>query len=180
MVHAALFTAVICAVAPFSIKIGPIPLTFATLVIYIAAGSLGWKFGAASVALYVVLGAIGLPVFANFEGGFHKIAGVTGGFIIGYLPCALAAGLGADVGNKLWSYISGLITGTLLLYTCGTAWFIYQTGATLPASLTMCVTPFLIGDTIKIVFAVIVTPKLRKALAVNRGAVQKDSVKHEQ
>jgi len=165
MVFTALFTAVLCAVAPFSIAIGPIPLSFATLAIYLAAGSLGWKYGAMSVVLYVMLGALGVPVFSNFEGGFHKIVGATGGFIIGYIPCALATGLIASVfRNKLWSYALGMVIGTVLLYTCGTAWFMLQSGNSLAVSLGLCVTPFLIGDAMKIIVACITALQLRSVL----------------
>ena len=165
MVHAALFAAVLCATAPFSITIGPIPLTFATLVIYIAAGSLSWKCSAMSVVLYVALGAVGLPVFSHFEGGFHKIAGVTGGYIIGYIPCAIALGIIIDMfGDARWIYTIGMVFGTALLYACGTAWFMIQTGSSLAVSLILCVKPFLIGDAIKIMLACIITPKLRAAL----------------
>ena len=165
MVFTALFTAVLCVVAPFSITIGPIPLSFATLVIYLAAGSLTWKYGATAVVLYIILGAIGLPVFSNFEGGFHKIAGLTGGFIIGYIPLALVAGVLADVskGNRLL-YVLGMVIGTGLLYTCGVAWFMLQTELPLVTALIACVTPFLIGDSIKIIIAWLVAPQLRKAI----------------
>jgi len=167
MVFTALFTAVLCAVAPFSIPIGPIPLSLATLVIYLAAGALDWKLGVISTLLYVTIGAVGVPVFSNFEGGFHKIAGVTGGFIIGYIPCALATGAVFDVfRKKIWAYVFGMITGTILLYSCGAAWFMLQTGSPLPVALALCVTPFLPGDAIKMVIACIVTPQLRKALAL--------------
>ena len=165
MVFTALFAAVLCVVAPFSIAIGPVPLSFATLVIYIAAGALDWKLGVISTLLYVMIGAVGVPVFSNFEGGFHKIAGVTGGFIIGYIPCALATGVIFDFfKKKLRSYILGMITGTILLYLCGVAWFMLQTGSPLRVALALCVTAFIPGDTIKIVLACIVTPQLRKAL----------------
>ena len=165
MAFTALFTAVMCAIAPLSITIGPIPLSLATLVIYLAAGTLGWKYGTVSVALYVALGAIGLPVFSNFEGGFYKIAGVTGGFIVGYIPLALASGLPGIISpRRLWFDILGMVIGTILLYTCGVAWFMIHMNTPLAAAIAACVTPFLIGDTIKIIVASVVTPQLRKAL----------------
>ena len=166
MAFIALFTAMICAVAPISFAIGPIPLSFATLAVYLAVGALGWKNGVISVLLYVALGAMGLPVFTNFEGGFHKIVGVTGGYIIGYIPCALAIGIVVEVfRKKFFSYIFGMVIGTVLLYTCGTAWFVIQTGNSLAVSLGLCVTPFLIGDTIKIILACMIVPQLQNALA---------------
>ena len=169
MVFSALFAALLCVVAPFSLYIGPIPLSFATLVIYIAAGSLGYKQGLASVVLYVLLGAIGLPVFTGFEGGFHKIAGVTGGFIIGYIPLAYFTGLFAQIARdsrKMSILISilGMVIGTTVLYICGVAWFMLQTGAGLLTALMACVTPFIIGDSIKIAAATIITPQLRSLI----------------
>ena len=164
MVLSALFAAVLCAAAPFSIAIGPVPLSLATLVIYIAAGSLGWKYGTVSVVLYIVLGAAGLPVFSGFEGGFHKIAGVTGGFIVGYIPLALAAGLAFTISDKRIIFAVGMAAGTVLLYTCGTVWFILMTNNTLPASLVMTVLPFVPGDIAKIIAACVIVPKLRAAL----------------
>jgi biotin transport system substrate-specific component len=165
MAVAALFTAVLCVAAPFSIAIGAIPLSFATLVIYLTAGALGLKFGVLSVALYIALGAVGLPVFANFEGGFQKVAGLTGGFILGYIPLALAAGLAAEFSEKKrWLSAVCLVIGTVLLYTFGTLWFILQTGVTPGAALLTCVVPFLPGDTFKVILAHITAPKLRAAL----------------
>jgi len=166
MVFTALFAAVLCAVAPFSIAIGIIPLSFATLVIYIAAGALDWKYSTLSVLVYVAVGTIGIPVFSNFEGGFHKLVSPSGGFIFGYIMCALATGLIFGLfRKKLWSYVFGMVIGTVLLYTCGTAWFMFVTGNSLAVSLAFCVTPFLLGDAIKITFATIVAPRLRNALA---------------
>ncbi|MCL2151733.1 MAG: biotin transporter BioY [Oscillospiraceae bacterium] len=165
MAATAMLTAMISVVAPFSIMIGPVPLTFATLMVYLTVGTLGWKYGTLSVVVYILLGAVGLPVFSNFEGGFHKIAGVTGGYIVGYIPCALATGLIAKAfKNKIQAYICGMLIGTALLYTCGTAWFMLQTGNTLPASLALCVTPFLIGDAIKIIIACVIAPRLETAV----------------
>ena len=169
----ALFAAVICVVAPFSIAIGPIPLSLTTLIIYLAAGSLGWRCGVISVVLYVILGAVGLPVFANFEGGFQKIAGVTGGFIIGYIPCALATGwIGGSFQKnegRIWPCALGMTAGTALLYTCGTVWFILQTGSSPAYALAVCVIPFLAGDAIKIVVAGIAAPRLRSAICTLRN-----------
>ena len=170
MAFTALFAAILCAVAPFSIFVGPIPLSFATFIIYLAAGTLDFKSSVASVVLYVFIGAVGLPVFTGFEGGFHKIAGVTGGFIMGYILCAAAIGCAnmafgkMNFGKKSPTYILGMTIGTLLLYTCGTAWFVLQTGTPFLASLMMCVVPFLSGDAVKIAAAAIIAPQLRRAI----------------
>ena len=173
MASIAVFTAAMCVIAPFSIAIGPIPLSLATLIIYLSAGTLGWKYGALSVSLYIILGIAGMPVFTNFEGGLHKVAGVTGGYIIGYIPCALATGVISEslhvMKSKVWPFAAGMVAGTVLLYTCGTAWFVAQTGSTPAAALALCVVPFLAGDAIKITAACVAAPKLREAL-INRGS----------
>ena len=165
MVFTALFSAVLAAVAPFSVNVGPVPLTFATLIIYITAGALGWKQGVLAVFVYLLLGAVGIPVFSGFRGGFQVIAGVTGGYIIGYFPLALATGIAADYfGKKAIMLILAMVIGTVLLYTVGTAWFMIVTGNSLAASLAVCVIPFLPGDAAKIIAASVISPKLRKAI----------------
>ncbi|MCL2124428.1 MAG: biotin transporter BioY [Oscillospiraceae bacterium] len=161
MVLTALFAAILCVVAPFSITIGPIPLSFATFVIYLAAATLGWKRGTLAVVLYIMLGAVGLPVFSNFGGGFQKIAGLTGGYIIGYIPCAIAIGLIVEkLRRRFVSYVIGMVAGTILLYACGTVWFVLVTGNTLASALLLTAVPFLPGDAAKIVVACIVSPQL--------------------
>jgi len=165
IVYPALFAAAICMIAPFSFSIGPIPLSFTTFIIYLAAGSLNLKQGLLSVLLYIALGAIGLPVFSNFEGGFYKIAGPTGGFIIGYMPLALLTGLFAEHYNrKRLPLIFGMTIGTILLYTCGMIWLMFQLKIPLAAAVSVCVTPFIIGDTLKITLASAAIPRLRAAL----------------
>ena len=175
MTMTAVFAAVLCVTAPFSIPVGPIPLSLATFVIYLASATLGWKYGTLSVAIYILIGAVGVPVFSGFQGGFHRIVGVTGGYIIGYIPLAIATGIAADrlaalspnsaiKKNKISQaaiLAAGMIVGTLLLYTIGTAWFMFQTNNTLTASLALCVIPFLPGDAIKIFGACLIAPKMR-------------------
>jgi biotin transport system substrate-specific component len=169
MVNIALFTAVLCAIAPISINIGPIPLSFATLVIYLASGSLGWKYGLVSVVLYILLGSVGLPVFSNFRGGFHIIVGATGGFIVGYIPLAFVTGLITDAFNgKRLPNIIGMVIGTIILYTCGVAWYMFQSGVTFAAALMACVTPFLIGDSLKIIISSIITPQIRAVIIARK------------
>lgn len=167
MVFTALFAAVICAVAPFIILLpfSPVPLSLATLVIYIAAASMNWKTGTLAVALYLLIGMIGLPVFSGFHGGVHKLVGPTGGFLIGYIPCAFVIGLIVDRFElRKWLYPVSMALGTAVLYACGTVWIMVSLKYTLAAALMACVIPFLIGDAAKIIFASVIAPLLRKAL----------------
>ena len=161
-VFTAVFAAVLCAVSPFVIWIGPVPLSLATFAVYLAASVLYWKYGALSVVLYVALGLIGLPVFSGFTSGLPKLVGPTGGFLVGYIAMALVIGLIVTRNaHKKWIYPVAMALGTVVLYVCGLAWFMYSTGSTLPASLMACVVPFLPGDAVKIILASIIVPRLR-------------------
>jgi biotin transport system substrate-specific component len=165
LVMTALFAAVLCVAAPFTLPIGPIPLSLATLVIYVAASVLDWKLATLALLVYILLGAVGLPVFSNMTGGFQKIAGVTGGFIVGYLPCAMAVGLMIKgLRARRWSYPVAMLLGTALLYACGTAWFTVAAHTTVSKAVMTCVVPFLPGDAIKIVVASALAPMLRARL----------------
>lgn len=176
MAFIAVMAALICVVAPFSVPMpGLVPISLATFVIYITGGILGWKKGTLAVLIYVLLGAVGLPVFSGGAGGFAKLFGVTGGYIVGYIPCVLIGGLFIDLFykkaksrnpfvNGAWSIPVGMIAGTVVLYALGTVWFVIARGVTLEVAMASCVVPFLIGDAIKIVCATIVTVILRDRL----------------
>lgn len=157
----ALFAALICVCAPWSIPIGPVPISLASFAVYLAAAILGRKRGCAAVIVYVLLGAVGVPVFSGFSGGLQKLFSMTGGYIVGYIPCALITGLFADRSGKLWSCAAGMVLGTAALYALGTAWFIILAECTLGYALTVCVVPFLIGDAVKIVCASLLAAELR-------------------
>ncbi len=154
MVFTAIMAAVICVAAPYSVPLpGLVPISLATFAVYLAGALLGGKRGTLAVVVYILLGAVGLPVFSGFAGGFAKLLGVTGGYIIGYVPCALITGIFADKFRKAWAMPVGMALGTAVLYAFGTVWYMVETGSALGAALMGCVQPFLIGDAIKIVLA---------------------------
>ena len=166
MTLTAVMAALICIAGPLTIAAGPVPLSLATLAVYLAGAVLGKKRGTAAVALYLLIGIIGVPVFSGFSGGFQKLAGVTGGYLIGYLPCAFLAGLGAERAEKQgrkWILPAMMAAGTAVLYVIGTAWFMIQSGNALGASLGMCVLPFLPGDAVKIAAVTLLAAPVRKA-----------------
>lgn len=159
----ALLAAIICVLSPIAINIGPIPLSFGTLAIYIASSLIDMKHGVAAVVVFVALGAVGVPVFTNWTGGFGRIAGPTGGYIIGYIPMAFIIGLIVDRLNKhIWAYPVAMTVGTAVLYLFGAAWFMIQSGADLASALLACVVPFLIGDALKIVASTLLCFRLRR------------------
>ena len=161
----ALLAAALCAMSPMAVPLGPIPITLATLGVYLAAGLLGPWRSLSAVGLYLLLGAVGVPVFAGFSAGFPVLFGITGGFLWGYLLCALVVGLLSRVGSPallpLW-----LICGGLVLYAVGVAWYMWQTGVGLGGALLTCVAPCLLGEVIKIAVATALIIPLRKRVNV--------------
>ena len=160
----AVMAALICVAGPLSISIGPIPLSLASFAVYMAGAVLGAKKGTLAVGIYLLLGLVGLPVFSGFSGGFQKLIGVTGGYLVGYLPCALLTGLGTGPNAPKLKLPAFMVLGTVALYLIGTAWFMIQTKNPLGSALGMCVIPFLPGDAIKIVAASLLAQPIRKAL----------------
>ena len=159
----ALLAAALCVMALWAVPLGPVPVTLATLGVYLAAGLLPWRQAAAGVGLYVLLGAVGLPVFSGFTGGLHRLTGVTGGFLLGYILCAaLASRLMA--GKRPFMVPVGLLAGTAVLYTVGTLWYLAQSGGTLWGAVLVCVVPFLPGDAAKLLVATAVVWPLRRRL----------------
>ena len=167
MTLTAVIAALLCIAGPLSVAAGPVPLSLATFAVYLAGAILGKKWGTAAVGLYLLIGIIGVPVFSGFSGGFQKLAGVTGGYLVGYLPCAFLTGLGAERAKnegRKWVLPAMMVLGTVILYGIGTAWFMIQTGNALGAALGLCVLPFLPGDAAKIAAASILAPIVGKAI----------------
>lgn len=145
-----------------------VPFTLQTFGVFAAVGILGGKLGTIAVIGYVILGAIGVPVFAGFSGGVGVIAGTTGGYIVGFIFAALAMWLVEKIlGRKPWVLILSMIAGLIVCYAFGTAWFMIvytaKTGTVgLGAVLSWCVVPFIIPDAVKIACAAIITEKAGK------------------
>lgn len=162
MVSTALMTAVTCILAPLSVPIGPVPISFTNLAIYLSLYLLDWKRGTLSYFLYLLIGFAGLPVFSGFTGGVAKLAGPTGGYIVGFIPMAIIAGIVIDHCQKRWIQLLGMIVGTAICYALGTAWFCMQAGYTVSAALAVCVFPFILADLIKMLIAMTIGPEIRK------------------
>lgn len=171
MVFMAIFAALICVAAPYAIPMpGLVPISLGTFAIYLTGAMLGGKRGTVAVCVYILLGAVGLPVFTGFAGGFAKLLGPTGGYIVGYIPLVLLTGIFSDMPSKKhWTMPVGMVLGTAVMYAFGTAWFMIMNGSPLGAALMNCVVPFLIGDTIKIVLSTIIALPLRSRLSAVIG-----------
>lgn len=160
----AVMAAVTCVLGPMSIPIGPVPISFTNLAIYISLYLLGWKRGTLSYLVYMLIGMVGMPVFSNYSGGMGKLFGPTGGYIIGFIPMAIIAGIVIDKSRNRGIQLSGMIVGTALCYAFGTAWFCFQAGYALGAALSLCVFPFIPGDLAKMVIAMVIGPMIRSRL----------------
>lgn len=166
LVYCALFAALTAVFAQIVIPIQPVPISLATFAVMMCGLLLGWKYGALAVIVYILLGLVGVPVFAGFKNGAAALAGPTAGYIIGYIPYALLAGLAFPRFEKNFRGRCLLLAaGAVILYLLGTAWFMIQSGRGLWDSLSLCVLPFLPGDAAKIVLAALLAPRLRKAWA---------------
>ena len=160
-----LMAAVMCVLGPLTVPIGAVPISLANFVICLTAWLLGPKFGTLSVAVYLCIGLIGVPVFSGYGAGLAKLAGPTGGYLVGYLLLALIGGLFIEKsnGNPVVSGI-GLVLGDAACYVLGTAWFVFQMQCELGYALSVCVYPFIALDLAKIVVSCVVGALLRKRL----------------
>lgn len=175
MAFIGIFTALIAICSWISIPT-LVPFTLQTFAVFLAVAILGGKRGTLAVAVYVLLGAIGVPVFAEFTGGIDIILRNTGGYIIGFIFSALIMWLMEGLfGRKIWVQGISMMLGLLACYAIGTAWFMFiymrDTGAIgLSTVLGWCVIPFIIPDAVKIALALMLSNILKKPLAGMVGA----------
>ena len=161
----AVMTAVICILGPLSIPIGPVPISLTPLTILLSVYILGTASGSVATLLYVFLGAVGLPVFGGFTGGFGIIAGPTGGYIIGYVFLALISGWFIEhFYNMVWVQYMGMCLGMAVLYAFGTAWLAYVAHMTFAEALAAGVLPFIAVDMIKMAVSIILGRAVNKRL----------------
>lgn len=173
MAYIALFVVVMAVCSWISIPM-TIPFTLQTFAVFLAVGVLGGKRGTAAVVVYILLGGVGVPVFANFQGGLGALLGNTGGYIIGFLFTALVMwALEALLGRKLWVLALSMVLGLIVCYAFGTAWFMVvyvpADGAVfgLATALGWCVIPYIIPDLVKIALALALTRTLRNVLKLS-------------
>lgn len=144
-----------------------IPFTMQTFGVFLTIGLLGGKLGSISIAIYLLLGMMGLPVFSGFSGGLGHILGVTGGYIAGFFFSALVMwAMEHYFGNSFRILTVSMFLGLITCYAFGTAWFmlVYTKNSGpigLTAALSMCVLPYIIPDIVKILMASFLCRRLR-------------------
>lgn len=172
LIFIAMFTALIAVCSQISLPIGPVPFTLQTLAVFVAAAMLGWKRGTISVLVYILLGLVGVPVFAGFSGGIGSVVTPSFGYIIGFILTALVVGLSTKFfGRKLLPLVISMVVGLILCYVVGTIWFMVVYNVTgqyidLGLALSWCVVPFIIPDICKIIVAAILVNRLDKVVKI--------------
>ena len=138
----------------------PLPFTLQTFAIFLATGLLGFKGSVASVAVYILAGAVGLPVFSGFSAGTGVLSGPTGGYIIGFLFIPIVSHLVRRVFKGKYLTVS-LVAGLVICYLCGSIWYAFWLGeGSYIASLTATVLPFILPDAVKLFIAVIIIRRI--------------------
>ena len=169
LVYIALSAVIIAVLSWISIP-ATVPFTLQTFAVFAVIGIIGGKRGTFAVIVYILLGAVGVPVFAGFSGGIGVILGSTGGYIIGFIFIGLICWMTEILVSKsLQARIVSMVLGLIVCYAFGTAWFmtVYarQTGAIgLGTALSWCVIPFIIPDLIKMALAILISERIKKAI----------------
>ncbi len=169
LAQSAVFAAVICVLSPLAIPIGPVPITLGAFAVMLTGAVLDWKRAGAAVLAYILLGAIGLPVFSGGKGGFGVIAGPTGGYIWAYLPMAMIiAALGGGPRERELAEdartFAACVLSTAVLYLLGTLQFTLVANSDWAHALTVCVYPFIPFDLGKAVCATLLGVRIRRRL----------------
>ena len=164
-VYAALMAAFIAIGAYVAVPIGPVPIVLQNLFVLLTGLLLGSRWGLASVGLYLLAGACGLPVFAGGMGGIGRLFGPTGGYLLSYLPAVFVIGLITEkFGKRAVVDIVAMICATAIIYACGVTWLKLLTGMDWSKALAVGMVPFLIGDALKIAAAVAIAKTLRPVM----------------
>jgi biotin transport system substrate-specific component len=161
-VYASLLAALIAAGAYLALPIGPVPIVLQNLFVFLSGLLLGPRWGVASIGVYLMAGALGLPVFAGGVGGIGRFAGPTGGYLLGYLPAVYVIGwISKKSKGRAAVDVFAMVCGSIIIYACGVSWLKILSGLTLAKTLAVGVYPFILGDGVKIAAAVPIAKALR-------------------
>lgn len=162
----AMFSAIMAVCSWISVPT-TIPFTLQTFGVFCTMSILGGKKGFFSILVYILLGAVGLPVFSGFSAGFSALTSYSGGYIWGFLFLALVFwGTEKILGNKLYIQIISLIVGMAVCYLCGTLWFMFVTKSGFIYGLSACVAPYVLFDLLKLSFAVVISLRVKKYVRI--------------
>lgn len=160
-------TAILCILGPLSIPLpfSPVPLSLTNFAVLLAVFLLGWKWGTVSCGIYLLLGLVGVPVFSGFSGGIAKLLGPTGGYLVGFLFLAVISGLFVEkIEQARLLVAAGMALGMLVDYLFGTLWLAILMKLSFGQALMMGVVPYLAGDMVKLIVALLLGSALRRRL----------------
>jgi biotin transport system substrate-specific component len=138
----------------------PVPITGQTLGVLVSGTALGWKRGGISMALYVLAGIVGVPWYASHAHGWSVVSGADGGYLVGFIVAGMLCGWLAERGNDrtIMGSAGTMVVGNIVIYVLGAAWLAHSLGVGVSKAMSLGVTPFYIGDLIKIVLASMLLP----------------------
>jgi biotin transport system substrate-specific component len=144
----------------FLVPPNPVPYSLQNFGVLLVGGALGLRRGGLAAALYLALGVIGLPFFAEGKGGLSVIWGATGGYLVGFVAAAALVGWLAEQGwdRRLGGAIGATVLGTAVIYALGVPWLAFSTGMGMTAAIENGLLPFLVVDTVKLLAAAFVFP----------------------
>jgi biotin transport system substrate-specific component len=166
MIYASMFGAGTAAGAYLAIPLPPVPITLQTFVLFMAGALLGGRLGALSQVVYVLLGVMGLPVFAGGKAGLGVLFGPTGGYLLGFVAGAFVVGSLISMRRRpglAWHFCA-MAAGTLVIYLFGVIQLSLVAKLTLSKSVAVGVVPFIVGDVFKIVAAGVLSIKIREKI----------------
>ncbi len=133
----------------------PVPVSGQTFSVLLAGATLGWQAGSASQLLYLVLGAVGLPFYADGAGGWDVVSGPTGGYLVGFVVAAALVGRLAErrQDRTLLTSVPAMLAGTAVIYVFGVAWLAHVLDIGAATAVEKGLAPFVIGDAVKLVAA---------------------------
>ncbi|MGL5718096.1 MAG: biotin transporter BioY [Paraclostridium sp.] len=167
LIICSMFAAITCVLAQIAIPFpGGVPLTMQTLAVSLTGIILGAKRGFIAQCIYVLLGAIGMPVFASFAGGLQVVVGPTGGFILSFPIMAYIIGYICERTNNKSLVLLAMILGSIANYAVGTVQFAFITKSTMMQSFIACVAPFIITGIVKAILATVIGMKLKENKSV--------------
>lgn len=166
--RSAMLAALTAVCAQVAIPAGMAPVSLATVPVLVGAALLGGRYAMLPPVIYVMMGLAGLPVFAGFSGGAGVLLGPTGGYIVGYIPCAGLAAWAMKGTSSLGRRCAGMACGMAACYALGTAWLCLVGHVGVAGALAAGVLPFIPGDAVKVLLAAWLSIRVEKALGRGR------------
>ena len=172
-----LFAALLCVLSPFAIPIGAVPVSLSVFAVLLCAAMLGPLSASVSVGVYLLLGAIGLPVFGGGMGGFGVLIGPTGGYLWSYLPMCLISGLlyralfkkraQRWITRALLGFLAG-VPGLLVCYFLGTLQYMLVAKVSMTVAIVACILPFLVFDLLKLLLVGVLGERLHRISSIRK------------